>query len=67
MFTRYRDDKKSCLLLGIQRDDETLLNPYGEGVGPLRPTDQLILLSRAFLDPPQPLPTQPPLAPPVSR
>ena len=30
-----RDDKRSCLLLGVQRDDEMILNPTGAAAGPL--------------------------------
>jgi voltage-gated potassium channel len=56
MFARYRGDKRSCLLLGIQRGNEMMLNPIGGEVGPLRVDDQLILMSRVFLDPSQPLP-----------
>ena len=59
LFARRRDDKRSCLLLGIQRGDEMLLNPIGGEAGPLKPNDQLILLSRVFpaATPSQPLPT----------
>lgn len=64
MFARYRDDRRSCLLIGIQRGDEMHLNPIGGEAGPLKPDDQLIVLSRVFLDPSQPLPTDPPLSPP---
>jgi voltage-gated potassium channel len=60
MFLRYRGDRKSCLLLGIQRDEEMMLNPIGGEAGPLQAADQLILLSRVFLDPSHPLPTDPP-------
>lgn len=66
MFMRYRGDKKSCLLIGLQRGDEMMLNPIGGEAGPLQADDQLILLSRVFLDPTQPLPTEPPVAPPKS-
>jgi voltage-gated potassium channel len=64
MFARHRDDRRSCLLIGIQRGDEMQLNPIGGEAGPLKSDDQLILLSRILLDPSQPLPTDPPLAPP---
>jgi voltage-gated potassium channel len=64
MFARYRGDRRSCLLIGIQRGDEMHLNPIGGEAGPLKPDDQLIVLSRVFLDPSQPLPTDPPLSPP---
>lgn len=63
MFMRYRSDKKACVLLGVQRDDEMMLNPFGSEMGPLRSSDHLILLSRVFLDPSQPLPTEPPVGP----
>ncbi len=62
MFARHRGDKRSCLLLGIQRDDEMMLNPINGEAGTLRVDDQLILLSRVVLDPTQPLPTDPPVA-----
>jgi len=61
MFVRYRDDKRSCLLIGIQRGDEMILNPVGSDSGPLKESDQLILLSRVFLTGAQPLPTVPPV------
>ena len=63
MFVRYRDDKRSCLLLGVQRGEEMILNPVGPDAGPLGAEDQLILLSRSFLAPAQNLPTVPPVAP----
>lgn len=56
MFLRHRGDRRSCLVLGIQRGDEMMLNPIGQGAGPLREGDQLILMSRVFLDPMQPPP-----------
>ena len=49
MFLRHRDDKRSCLLIGIQRGEEMILNPIGGEAGPLKAGDQLILLSRVFL------------------
>ena len=61
MFVRYRDDKRSCLLIGIQRGDEMNLNPVGSDAGALKEGDQLILLSRVFLTGSQPLPTVPPM------
>ena len=67
MFMRYRADKRSCLLLGVQRGEEMMLNPINTEVGPLLATDQLILLSRVFLDPNQSLPTEPPVGAPNSR
>ncbi|WP_435016763.1 potassium channel family protein [Tundrisphaera sp. TA3] len=63
MFVRNRDDKRSCLLIGIQRGDEMNLNPVGKESGPLAKGDQLILLSRVFLSRNQPLPTIPPIEP----
>lgn len=57
MFARNRGDRRSCLLIGIQRGDEMHLNPIGDEAGPLQPHDQLILLSRVFLKPSEPLPT----------
>lgn len=62
MFARYRGDKRSCLLLGLQRGEEMLLNPIGGEAGPLRADDQLVLLGRVFLDPTQPLPIAAPAA-----
>ncbi len=62
MFSRHRGDRKSCLLIGIQRGEEMHLNPIGGEAGPLKPDDQLILLSRVFLKPNEPLPTDPPVA-----
>ena len=61
MFARHRGDKKSCLLIGIQRGEEMHLNPIGDEAGPLKPDDQLILLSRVLHDPTRPLPVDPPL------
>ena len=61
MFMKYRSDRRSCLLIGIQRGDEMLINPIGEEAGPLRAADQLILLSRIFPSDALPLPTKPPL------
>ncbi len=64
MFARHRADKRSCLLIGIQRGEEMHLNPIGGEAGPLKPDDQLILLSRVLHDAAHPLPTDPPLVPP---
>lgn len=61
MFLRYRDDKKSCLLVGIQRGEEMILNPVGNEAGPLKEEDQLILMSRAFIINAKTLPTVPPI------
>jgi voltage-gated potassium channel len=63
MFLRYRGDKRSCLLVGLQRGDEMILNPVGGEAGPLKEGDDLILLSRVFLNPSQALPTVPPIQP----
>ena len=62
MFMKYRSDRRSCLLIGIQRGEEMLINPIGEEAGPLQATDQLILLSRVFPSDALPLPTKPPIA-----
>jgi voltage-gated potassium channel len=62
MFLRYRSDRRSCLLIGIQRGDEMLINPLGDEAGPLHPHDQLLLLSRIFPTHGQALPTNPPMA-----
>ena len=56
LFGRHRNDRRSCLLIGIQRGEEMMLNPIGDEAGPVQPGDQLILLSRVYLDPTQPLP-----------
>ncbi|MDX2038379.1 MAG: NAD-binding protein [Isosphaeraceae bacterium] len=56
LFARYRNDKRACLLIGIQRDDEMLVNPIDDEAGPLREGDQLILLGRVILSPSDPLP-----------
>ena len=65
MFARHRDDRKSCLLIGIQRGDEMHLNPIGGEAGPLNHDDQLIVLCRVFIQPTETLPTDPAIAPPV--
>jgi len=65
MFARHRGDRKSCLLIGIQRGDEMHLNPIGDEAGPLERDDQLIVLCRVFLKPSETLPTDPPIAPSV--
>ena len=62
MFLRYREDKPSCLLIGLQRGEQMILNPIGNEAGPLKADDQLILLSRVFLHPTQNLPTVPPVS-----
>ncbi len=63
MFARYRHDRRACLLIGIQRGEEMHLNPIGGEAASLRPDDQLILLSRVFLDPSQVLPIAAPESP----
>ena len=63
MFLRYRDDRRSCLLIGLQREDTMILNPVGNEAGPIKASDQLILLGRVFLHEGQTLPTVPPLTP----
>jgi len=63
MFLRNRDDRRSCLLLGIQRGEEMILNPIGTEAGALKAGDELILLSRVLLNSTQPLPTTPPIQP----
>jgi voltage-gated potassium channel len=63
MFLRHRDDRRSCILIGLQRGDDMFLNPFGGDAGPIKPHDQLILLSRVFLNPTQVLPTIPPITP----
>ncbi len=62
MFARHRNDRKSCLLIGLQRGEEMYLNPIGGEAGPLLADDQLILLGRVFLKPTDVLPTDPPIA-----
>ena len=59
LFLRYRDDKRCCLLLGVQRGEEMILNPVGADAGPLAAEDQLVILSRSILAPTQTLPTIP--------
>lgn len=41
-----REDKRACMLIGIQRGDLMMLNPIGGEAGPLREGDELILLSQ---------------------
>ena len=62
MFMKHRNDRRSCLLIGIQRGEEMLINPIGEEAGPLQSADQLILLSRVFPGESLPLPTKPAFA-----
>jgi voltage-gated potassium channel len=56
LFVHRREDRLSCILMGIQRDDEMILNPIGDEAGPLQKNDQLILLSRVVPGGNQPLP-----------
>ena len=56
LFARYRGDRRSCLLIGIQRGEEMMLNPIADEAGPIKTGDQLILLSRVIIEPSQPLP-----------
>lgn len=67
MFARHRNDRRSCLLIGIQRGEEMMLNPIGGESGPIQEGDQLILLCRVFLDPSQPLPIDRPQSAPSER
>jgi voltage-gated potassium channel len=62
LFSRYRQDRRSSLLIGIQRGEEMHINPIGGEAGPLERDDQLILLCRVFLKPSETLPIDPPLA-----
>ena len=48
LFIRYRDDRRACLLIGIERGDEMIINPIGDEAGPLRSGDQLIVFSRTY-------------------
>src|SRR4051794_39403133 len=61
MFLRYREDRRACLLIGLQRNEEMILTPIGDEAGPLRPKDEMILLSRVLLHAASPLPVSPPL------
>ena len=64
MFLRRRNDKKSCLLIGIQRGEDMILNPIAEEAGELKQGDALILLSRVITPGDHPLPTIPPVSAP---
>ncbi len=61
-FLHYRDDRRACLVLGIERGDEMILNPIGDEAGPLRSGDQLIVFSRSYPSGAQPLPVTPSIA-----
>ena len=63
MFLRYRNDKRSCLVIGIQRGDEIDLNPIGTEAAAIREGDHLVILSRVFINESQTLPTVPPIGP----
>src|SRR3954447_5231552 len=39
MFLRYRDDRRCCLLIGLQRGDTMILNPVSNEAGPIKNTD----------------------------
>ncbi len=63
MFVAHREDRRACLLIGLQRGDEMIINPIGEEAGPLRAGDQLIVFSRIYPGGgAQPLPISPPLS-----
>ena len=61
LFARHRRGIRSCLVIGVQRGEQMHLNPIDGEAGPLRPGDELIILSRAAPDPSLPLPTDPPI------
>ncbi len=67
MFLRHRDDRRSALLMGIQRGETMILNPIGNEAGALKKGDELILLSRVYLGQGQALPTVPPLTPSTEK
>jgi hypothetical protein len=46
MFLQYRNDRRSCLSIGIQHGDEIFINPIADEAGSLHSDDQFILLSR---------------------
>lgn len=48
LFNQNREDRRTCLLIGIERGEEMMLNPVGGEAGPLRTDDRLILLSRFY-------------------
>ncbi len=61
MLLRYRGDRRSCLLIGVQRGDEMILNPIGDEAGALRVKDELVLLGRVLISNAAQLPTSPSL------
>jgi voltage-gated potassium channel len=61
LFIRYRDDRRACLLIGIERGEEMVINPIGDEAGPLRSGDQLIVFSRTYPGAAHALPVNPPL------
>jgi voltage-gated potassium channel len=61
MFLRHREDKRACLLIGIQRGDKMMLNPIAGEASAIEEGDSLILLSRVITGPDRPLPTVPPI------
>jgi voltage-gated potassium channel len=63
MFLKHRQDKRSSLLIGVQRGEQMMLNPIADEAGPLEAGDSLILLSRVITTPDRPLPTVPPIVP----
>ncbi len=63
MFLAYRDDRRSCLLVGLQRGEEMILNPIDDEAGPVKAGDHLILMSRVVLNGMQPMPTVPAISP----
>jgi voltage-gated potassium channel len=62
LFLHHREDRRACLLIGIQRGDEMMINPIGDEAGPLQSHDQLIVFSRTYPSGAQPLPISPPLS-----
>ncbi|QDV33208.1 potassium channel family protein [Tautonia plasticadhaerens] len=41
-----RGDPRGCVLIGVQREEEMMINPIGEEAGPTRADDLLVVLSR---------------------
>lgn len=50
IFLEDRSNKDACLLIGIYRGEQMMLNPVGGEAGPLRDGDELILLSPRLPD-----------------